>query len=100
MNLKEEIDKELGVIYQPERIMLGDLYVSENKYEFPEEMILGKEFPSFVKHCVADCNAQGFHVISVELRKITEQDIFHTSRTLIIKVAKLPKPDLSKLGIK
>ncbi len=96
----EELDKELGGIPQPERIMLYDLYVAENRYVFPEEMMREKHgFSNYLKYCVRDSQSRGFHVISAKLAKITDTNIIQTSRTLILKVAKLPEPNLKELGV-
>jgi len=88
----EELDKELGAIPQPERIMLAELYVQESRVEFPEEMMLHPEqFTSFIDHTISHHQSKGFHVIEISLKPITEDNTFHLSRTLLLKVAELPK---------
>lgn len=97
---KKELDNALGEIPQPERIMLPDLYVCENRYEFPEGMLLMKpEFKSYVEFTIRDSQARGFHVISAKLQKITENQIIQNSRVLVLKVAKLPEPNLKEIGV-
>lgn len=94
---QDEIDKELGVIPQPWRIML-ELLTEENRYEFPEEIMLEKcTFPSYVDYCIRDSYNKGFHVISVKLGLRTSDNIMRTTRTLILKVGKLPKPKMELL---
>lgn len=84
-------------IPQPKRIMI-QLDIVENRYEFPEEMLLGKyDFSSYLEHCIRDSQSRGYHVISLELPEPTEDNIIKISRTIILKVGKLPEPDLSKL---
>jgi len=86
---KEELDKELGAIPQPEQIML-QLHTSESKTTFPEEMILEPDrFADFVEHSIKYQNSLGFHVISVEMKHSLEYGF--PQAYLSMKVAKLPK---------
>jgi len=79
-------------IPQPEQIMLG-LYTSENRYHFPHELVLEDEnFESYVKHCIRDSQSKGYHVIRCKIQEATPEEIIHSMRTLLLKVAKLPEP--------
>ena len=87
--MQSDIDDVLGKIPQPEKIALF-CYVTENKVEFPEDLILNKEkFAEFIDHSIKHQNSLGYHVISVEL-KYTINYGFNSSY-LYCKVAKLPE---------
>lgn len=89
---KKEIDDALGAIPQPERIMLPALYVDKSTTIFPEDMLLKEEFKDFIEHTISYHQAKGYHVIEVNLKLPTEEEIMRGTRTLLFKVAKLPKP--------
>lgn len=89
---KNEIDEVLGNIPQPEYIALR-LITAENRYEFPEDLVLEKNgFSYWMDHCIRDSQSRGFHVISVKLGKPTDCQAVRGTGILILKVAKLPNP--------
>jgi len=89
--------KKLETLPQRERILLT-LEITENRYEFPEgKMMHPIGFESYVRYCIADSQSKGFYVKSVHLRKPTVDNIVCKSRTLILKVGKLPTLNLSNV---
>lgn len=83
---------------KPEMIYINPLKASENTYDMPEDLITDKSFNSFVKHCVLNSQSRGFYVIKGSIRH-GEREMMKSSITLVLKVAKLPEPNLHGLGI-
>jgi len=82
---------------QPEKLALT-VEITESTYTFPSETILNDTlFRSMVDYQILQLRHHGYYVISVDSKT---SSMLPDLSTLIFKVGKLPKPDLTQIGIK